>query len=953
MSTSPPWRRVVPAAVGLIALAFALSSIDPGPAPAGSNPAYSQARAIFDDAYDAAAWSARLPADYALPRIGRAGLTAWVAALPLADDVRARLDARLAAEGFVDELVPFALFVKETYAAPGEPTFADWARGNFKFADGTRGSVEVDWAVPGWETSLFTFSPPFHLRDNAAISLTQAGRLLRLYDAVYLQDSPADAAVSARLVCEADDERLEGRMLRAKGIVRELIADQEAGMDPGDMKDAVGHVLRDDTTLEAITLSLVDFVDAEVCKHYRVFAGQVLRERQLNTWLSTALLNPARDEGWTWLRWHASRHLAVQVVVDGLQGHLVEALASGEASSPFLTQVAAEDAPGAVAAPKLRSASAGPAMSTAYLAYAAKHGSTLTVPTLAAAVRSPGFAKHGISTTPTISVRNLPVVKTGAGVAGPNSTGIPNFHFVDRTYIQDGIQQGRPWYFYGNDALQLTPLAAASGMKTMFSRLRPLVTMSCGAQYDELAGYSFDGFLSLAIGETSRDFGDIRCIAELGRRAINEQRIAELRTSLLARGPLLHETHHPWELYDRWAQAQEEDAVRREVAELALLLPESMPDYLLYYNPWPDHFAHAKGPFADEIIGPTGELVRLDHWLGRISETYTEAGVADRTLYGMAGDHGLTPVRWLVSPEAEFIDGLKRAGVPLVVTKISSDEGEGPKLTHRLKPPSMRGFDLVVASTAGGNYMMDFFVDQDANWARQPVLPELQALRTLGGKTMDVPKELLTRLGDSLDYLVVRETTCDPDGGAAVVMGPRAGRVATTTIERRGHSIWVGVEGGDLLGLADRSPYETLNPVAVADADTLRDHCLAANRADPSSWCAEAEWRALTRFNRRPDAVTQLAHLYDTDRAGTVNLFPRDGVGYNTKVPGRHAGESFHEKDAFVGIWGAPVQPGTELPTMVNGSLAQAMYGWISGTQPVEGEDGWGWPAWPAGVVRE
>lgn len=937
-------RRPVVALIPLSALALALASIDLGPAPAGSNPAYAQARALLDDAFDATAWSARLPADYALPRIGRAGLAAWLVSLPLADDVRGRIDARLLAEGFVDELVPFALFVKETYAAPAEPTFAEWARG----------TLQVEPAVPGWETSLFTFNPPIHLRDSSAISLTQAARLLRLYDAAYLQDATAAASVTDRLVCEADDARMEARMLRAKPIVRELLADQEAGMGPGDMKDAVGHVLRDDTTLEAITLSLIDFLDAEVCKHYRIFAGQVLRERQMNTWLSTALLNPTRDDGWTWLRWHASRHVAVQVVVDGLQGHLVESLASGASAgspSPFLTQVAAEDAAGAIPAPKLRSASAGPSMTTTYLHYAAKHGSSLTLPTLAAAVASPGFARHGISTTPTISVRNLPVVKTGAAVAGPASTGIPNFHFVDRTYVHDGVQQGRPWYFYGNDALQLTPLAAASGMKTMFSRLRPLVTMSCGAQYDELAGYSFDGFLSLAIGEASRDFGDIRCVAELGRRAQNERRIAELRTSLLAREAILHEVHHPWERYDRWAQAQEEDAVRREVAELALLLPESMPDYLLYYNPWPDHFAHAKGPFADEIIGPTGELVRLDHWLGRIGETYAEAGISDRTLYGMAGDHGLTPVRWLVSPEAEFIEGLKRSGVPLVVTKISSDEGEGPKLTHRLRPPSMRGFDLVVASTAGGNYMMDFFVDQGESWARQPLRSELQVLQTLGGKTIDVPKELLTRLGDSLDYLVVREAPCTPDGGSVVVMGPRAGAVTTTTIQRRGRAIWVDQQGGDLLGLAERSPYEALDPVAVADADTLRDHCLAANRMNPATWCLEAEWRALTRFNQRPDAVTQLAHLYDTDRAGTVNLFPRDGVGYNTKVPGRHAGESFHEKDAFVGIWGVPVKTAGELPPMVNGSLAQAMYAWISGTQPIEGEDGWGWPGWPAGLI--
>lgn len=47
----------------------------------------------------------------------------------------------------------------------------------------------------------------------------------------------------------------------------------------------------------------------------------------------------------------------------------------------------------------------------------------------------------GISSTPTISVRNLPIIKTGAKVSGLGGTGIPNFHFVDR-------QADRAYYFW-------------------------------------------------------------------------------------------------------------------------------------------------------------------------------------------------------------------------------------------------------------------------------------------------------------------------------------------------------------------------------------------------------------------------------------------------------------------------------------------------------------------------
>lgn len=57
------------------------------------------------------------------------------------------------------------------------------------------------------------------------------------------------------------------------------------------------------------------------------------------------------------------------------------------------------------------------------------------------------------------------------------------------------------------------------------------------------------------------------------------------------------------------------------------------------------------------------------------------------------------------------------------------------------------------------------------------------------------------------------------------------------------------------------------------------------------SWCTEQEWRELTAYTARPDSVNQLAKLYEEDRAGTINLFPKFGVGFNTKVPGRHAGD--------------------------------------------------------------
>jgi hypothetical protein len=119
-----------------------------------------------------------------------------------------------------------------------------------------------------------------------------------------------------------------------------------------------------------------------------------------------------------------------------------------------------------------------------------------------------------------------------------------------------------------------------------------------------------------------------------------------------------------------------------------------------------------------------------------------------------------------------------------------------------------------------------------------------------------------------------------------------------------------------------------------------------ATRDDESSWCLEAEWRQLSRYTPRPDSVVQLAHLYDLDRAGTINLFPAPGVAYNSIVPGRHAGESFHEKDAFAGVWGVPLAgDGPRTEAALGGSVPTAIYEYLKGEPVSPGDEGWGYPS--------
>ncbi|MCP5045125.1 MAG: hypothetical protein GY944_29190 [bacterium] len=270
----------------------------------------------------------------------------------------------------------------------------------------------------------------------------------------------------------------------------------------------------------------------------------------------------------------------------------------------------------------------------------------------------------------------------------------------------------------------------------------------------------------------------------------------------------------------------------------------------------------------------------------------------------------------------------------------------------------MKGYDVVVASTAGGNYMLDFFRDQTDLWSEQPHHDHLQSLRLIGNGTtdegpsdlrVDIIEQLLLRLDGSLDYLVVRQTQCDASGGIVRIAGRRAGERADGWIERRGNRIAYRFERSDLLGTDRLTPYRPLSDRERSRHRDLRERCLEASKQPlAEAWCDEAAWRELASYTARPDSVVQIAHLYDLDRAGTVNLFPREGIGYNTLVPGRHAGESFYEKDAFVGIWGKPVtasSASSRIRTLINGQAPIAIFEYLRGQSIREEDEGFGYPS--------
>ncbi|WP_052810312.1 alkaline phosphatase family protein [Vibrio renipiscarius] len=928
---------------------------------------FNSAEVLQNNIVSTLSYSTRLTRDMTLFTIGGVTLETYLLTLPLDAKTKARVMAQVANPTYSIPLSYFLYQFYDRYTGIGDE---DVFKAHLK-------TVYDERALKGFEHSLFQIDTAMaesskndghaktaeHKKDQAhqegiRVDGEFMAAMVTVYDALTQIGEWQDMEqLPAQYTYLTNSEQDLALVAQIQPIVIGILAQASTGMDEGEMKNALLAVIADNEAdqqgktnnkAQAVTITLIDFVRLNVLKAYRQFVYQDERAAVLNHWLQNALDDQPSD-AIDFLRSQQQRRFAVQITVDGLQQGLMEGLVDPQ--KPFI-DVAYEnhldhqkyDAPQSISRPEhqqdvrfLQTLSEQTYKDPHYLPFFKRLYDE----------HYDSIARVGISSTPTISVRNLPIIKTGAKVSGEQGTGIPNFHFVDR-------EEDRAYYFFGNDALQLDRLMQANNVETMFDRLSYLKTLNCNAQYDWNAHTSYDALVNLGAGETLRDFGEKRCVRELQERAQVERALTQLRAQLI------HDINDYqaipfWSFYTKLSRKW---TIENSIKQYADLDGKGMPDYTLIYNPWPDHFAHFVGPFSDEIIMPSGELNRLDYWIGQVEQAYQEAGVYSRTLWGMAGDHGLAPVYYTLNPEKVIFQPLeKKLGYALNIEKISSDEGEGPKITNALNYPSNKTADVVVASTAGGNFMLDLF-NSSQGWQAQPIYSELtqwQPINHQSETSIDLVAETLSALGETLDYMVIRENQCNGDNCKVRLIGERNGERVDEFIVKNGDRYFYSAQDNhaSLLNVHQLNPYLALPSApeqSKAEFETFAGYygqcVLQAQENNPQTWCDEQQWRELTRYTPRPDSVVQLAKLYAESRAGTINLFPRDGIGYNTKVPGRHAGESYLEKDAFIGFWGTPIGDNvTPLMTEENGSLAPTLFEYLTGEDIIANQDGWGYPS--------
>lgn len=880
--------------------------------------------------------------------VAQKGLKIYIRQLPLDKDVRKRVFQNIESEKFSQFFVPFLMGMVDLYVAgkkAKKENFTKYVLENFPDRKG----------IPGLEHKLFAYDQKKKKKkeekvliskvEDDAIDSEDSDEILEKESTAETgkEDKSAQATIIASVITILDaiilhDEnftlatppkRLDKTIDQAYPATAKLLESLIALSD--DTSPAYPAIVAMASTHERVrglTAALIDIIHYFAYKHYQMFAKRYERKTILETKLRaeleknpSLLANKLLDQA-------RSRKYGVQILVDGLQGTLMESLSIGKASSPFLTSVLKEKREREKNRPKKIPHTTLPDTQDDFFEHLMKKGG-FSHPAYLPFFKNlytkhgNGIARVGNTTTPSISARNVPIIQTGAPVEGVGGTNLVNMHYINR-------KEDRAYYFFGNDALLQAPIANKAGMRTLAERLPEMESLNCMGTFEAGYHWSIDPVMNITLGDATKDYGEILCLRELKRRAKNQLKLNELKERF-------------YELVQKGEKRA--GAKKRLLRKIADLENESLPQILTFFFPWPDHFAHYEGAVSDAIIGPSGELNRLDYWLTRLTKIYSDARSLERTIFTMAGDHGLTPVRYLLNPEKAVFGSMIAEGYEIKMNKISSDEGEGPKLTDPLNPPSLRGYDVVVASTAGGNYMVDFFLDQGSNWSRQPTHDDLTNYKLLSGKTVNMVDESLNRLDDTLDFMVMRDDQCDIHRADVRAIGMRQGKKVEAKVIRRGERLFYESQS-DLLQVRELSPYS----VSAHTDDEIRTHrdsvsrCVdLAVKSDVRTWCTEDEWRELTSYSPRPDSVVQLSHLYDTDMAGTVNLFPAPYIGYNSLVPGRHAGELFMEKDAFVGVWGESIRFPKRIGGAVNGSNAPTLYEYLSGKKSGGPKNGWGY----------
>ncbi len=265
------------------------------------------------------------------------------------------------------------------------------------------------------------------------------------------------------------------------------------------------------------------------------------------------------------------------------------------------------------------------------------------------------------------------------------------------------------------------------------------------------------------------------------------------------------------------------------------------PVVIMTYYPGVDEIGHRHGTDSGQYAAA---LENIDRIIGRVTQTFEEAGLGASTTYVLMADHGMVPGR--EDEDADILCWLRRhRGMKMRLRPMDETRD------YRRRLARMADFDSVGMVDAGRVAMIH--LRGRCGWEVRP------------------------RLDEVLEWLDKKPRVFELAAVQAALV--RAGRDRVRVLSREGSATIERSEvGGTVRYRIAESEGDPLGYARDAEvAEFVR-----------AGWHGSREWLAATARTRCPDFVPQAVELFDSPRTGDVVLMAAEGWLFYRR--GEHAG---------------------------------------------------------------
>lgn len=274
------------------------------------------------------------------------------------------------------------------------------------------------------------------------------------------------------------------------------------------------------------------------------------------------------------------------------------------------------------------------------------------------------------------------------------------------------------------------------------------------------------------------------------------------------------------------------------------------PSLVVHYFPGVDEIGHRFGADSHRYARA---LENVDEQIGRVMDALAEAGLADRTYFVLAADHGHVPLPR--RHRAGIVDHLRESKSMRIRTALinHSDPVE--------RAEELEDYDAIVVDS--GYRRCAIHLPGPGGWKTSPTREKIELLV---GSREALPG--LVRSGLAMKTGVALVAYRD---GEAVRIVSATGSARVEHEDRGSERMYRWV--------VDAPPgIDPLGYDAAADLKAFVD----------SGWHTSRDWLTATAMQRFPDFVPQVVEMFESPRAGDIVVFADDDWGLGHRDDGGH-----------------------------------------------------------------